>query len=178
MSELTLPVSERDHIQGYVDAEFVMVEYGDYECPHCQAAYPNVKAVQAAMGDRLCFVYRHFPLVEIHPHAEQAAEAAEAAGAQNHFWTMHATLFENSPLLDYEHLLAYAKLTQLDLLRFTRDMENRAYLLRVQEDFASGVQNGVKGTPTFFINGMRHRGSYDLESLLEALQVAPVRAGE
>jgi protein-disulfide isomerase len=177
MSEFTPPVSERDHMQGHMDAEFVMVEYGDYECPHCKAAYPNVKAVQAEMGTRLCFVYRHFPLVEIHPHAEQAAEAAEAADAQNRFWAMHATLFENSPLLDYELLLVYAKATKLDLLRFERDMENRAYLPRVQEDMVSGVESGVKGTPTFFINGVRHRGGYDLDSLLQALQVAPVRAG-
>ena len=177
MDELTPPVDERDHRQGFMDAEFVLVEYGDYECPHCKAAYPTVTAVQAEMGERLCFVYRHFPLVEIHPHAELAAEAAEAAGAQDQFWAMHAALYENSPLLDYDHLLAYARMTNLDRRRFAGDIEKRAYLPRVREDVASGVQSEVKGTPTFFINGMRHPGGYDLESLLEALQLAPVRRG-
>lgn len=172
MSELTTRVSERDHMQGQMDAEFVLVEYGDYECPHCAAAYPVVKALQAGLGERLCFAYRHFPLIEIHPHAEQAAEAAEAAGAQNHFWKMHATLYENSPILDYEHLEAYAQMADLDVARFTLDLRNRHYLLRVEEDLRSGVHSGVRGTPTFFINGVRYRGRYDLESLMDALQVA------
>jgi protein-disulfide isomerase len=171
MSELTTPVSERDHMQGKIDAEFVLVEYGDYECPHCAAAYPVVKALQAALGQRLCFVYRHFPLIEIHPHAEQSAEAAEAAGAQNHFWKMHATLYENSPVLDYKHLVAYAQMADLDVARFTLDLRHRRHLLRVHEDMRSGVQSGVRGTPTFFINGVRHQGGYDLESLMDALQV-------
>jgi protein-disulfide isomerase len=172
MSELTPPVNEHDHMQGHLDAEYVLVEYGDFECPHCAAAYPVVKALQAGLGERLCFVYRHFPLIQIHPHAEQAAEAAEAAGAQNHFWKMHDTLFENSPELDYPHLMAYAQMTGLDVARFAQDLINRRYLLRVREDMNSGVRSGVKGTPTFFINGVCHRGGYDLESLMEALQVA------
>ena len=172
MSELTPPVNEHDHMQGQIDAEFVLVEYGDYECPHCAAAHPVVKALQAGLGERLCFVYRHFPLIEIHPYAEQAAEAAEAAGVQNHFWKMHDTLFENSPELDYQHLVAYAQITGLDVARFTQDLTNRRYLLQVHEDMQSGVHSGVKGTPTFFINGARYRGAYDLESLMDALQVA------
>src|SRR5690349_16065313 len=97
MSKLTPPVSNQDHMQGPPDAALVLVEFGDYECPHCKAAYPVVKAIQAELGNQLCFVYRHFPLVEIHPHALLAAEGAEAAGSQGRFWQMHAELFENSP---------------------------------------------------------------------------------
>ena len=174
MSTLRPPVSDRDHIQGPFDAELVLVEFGDYECPHCKAAYPVVKTIQAELGDQLCFAYRHFPLVEIHPYAEPAAEAAEAAGAQGSFWRMHDALYQNSPDLTVDDLLSYAQDVGLELDRFVQDLRTRRHLQRVQENMESGLRSGVHGTPTFFINGVRHAGGYDLPSLVEALRVAPI----
>lgn len=171
MNQLT-PVSKSDHIQGSLDAPVIMVEYGDYECPHCKAAYPNVKAIQIEFGDDLCFVYRHFPLVEIHPHAESAAESAEVAGAQGRFWEMHDMLFQNSPAIETPQLLVYAEQIGLDLERFSRELRAHKYLGRVRRDIESGVLSGVRGTPTFFINGIKHEGGYDLASLVQALNVA------
>jgi protein-disulfide isomerase len=173
MSELVPAVSKRDHILGPLDAPIVLVEYGDYQCPHCKAAYPNVKAIQVELGDRLCFAYRHFPLIEIHPLAEPAAEAAEAADAQGRFWEMHDMLFLHSPALDLAHLVTFATKIGLGMDLFLRELRSHHYLPRVQADLASGVRSGVYGTPTFFINGIRHQGGYDLESLLDALRVAP-----
>jgi len=172
MAELALPVSDRDHVQGFVGAPVTLVEYGDYECPHCTAAYPFVKVVQAEFVDDLCFAYRHFPLIQIHPYAEPAAEAAEAAGAQDRFWEMHDELFQHSPDLDYPHLSAYAELIGLDVGRFRRDLRSHHYQPRIIDDLESGLQSGVKGTPTFFINGIRHQGGYDLPSLVAAIKVA------
>jgi protein-disulfide isomerase len=168
MVELILPVSERDHIRGPLDAALTLLEYGDYECPHCTAAYQVVKAIQEEMGDELCFAYRHFPLIEIHPQAE----AAEAAGARGLFWEMHAMLYENSPNLGVRELVLYAEGIGLDADRFVNELRAHRYLPRIQADIESGLRSGVKGTPTFFINGVRHRGGYDLQSLLEALRVA------
>jgi protein-disulfide isomerase len=171
--ELRLPVSpDRDHIRGPVDAPVTLVEYGDYECPYCGLAHPIVKAVQARMGNRLRFVFRHFPLATVHPFAELAAEAAEAAGAQDRFWTMHDTLYENQQRLDPPALLTYAGAIGLDIERFSDDLESHIFLPKVQEDFMSGVRSGVNGTPCFFINGVRHDGPWDFASLLTAVQLA------
>jgi protein-disulfide isomerase len=167
---LTLPVSDRDHVQGPATAPVTLVEYGDYECPYCGAAYPIVKRLQERLGDRLRFVFRNFPLTTVHPHAEHAAEAAEAAGAQGKFWEMHDHLFEHQRALMDRKLAEYAAATGLDLDRFARDMDGRAHTDRVRTDFMSGVRSGVNGTPTFFINGRRHNGSYDFESLLAAIE--------
>ena len=172
MSKLRRPVTDQDHMQGPPDAALVLVEFGDYECPHCKAAYPVVKTVQAELGHQLCFVYRHFPLVEIHPYAVVAAEAAEAAGAQGRFWQMHYRLFQNSPELTFEDVLTYAADIDLNLQQFVQSLRTRRHLPRVQENVESGLSSGVRGTPTFFINGVRHKGGYDLASLLEALRVA------
>ncbi len=169
---LTLPVGERDHIQGPATAPVTLVEYGDYECPHCGRAYPIVKHVQQRLDNRLRFVFRNFPLAESHPHAEHAAEAAEAAAAQGHFWEMHDALFENQRALGDEHLVRYAAAHGLDRERFTGDMSEHTYAPRVREDFMSGVRSGVNGTPTFFINGVRYDDSWDAETLLAALQAA------
>jgi protein-disulfide isomerase len=133
-------------------------------------AHPIVKEIQRRLGDQLCFVFRHFPLTQVHPHAEHAAEAAEAAGAQGKFWQMHDTLFEHQQALDDVHLLQYAVALRLDTDRFVREMTEHMYVARVREDFLSGVRSGVNGTPTFFINGVRHDGSYDLETLLAAIE--------
>ena len=172
---LTLPVGERDHVQGPTTAAVTLVEYGDYECPYCGEAYPIVKEVQRRLGDTLRFVFRNFPLAEMHPHAQHAAEAAEAAGAQEQFWPMHDTLYEHQRTLDDAHLRRHAAALGLDERRFDSDLAGHAYAGRVREDFLSGARSGVNGTPTFFINGRRHDASYDLETLLAALEGAGAR---
>jgi len=169
--ELTLPVDDdRDHIQGSADAPATLVEYGDYECPYCGAAYPIVKQVQARMGDRLRFVFRNFPITTSHPHAAQAAEAAEAAAAQGRFWEMHDLLYENQKRLEAADLHSYAEELALDVEAFDEDLTTHVHAARVHDDFMSGVRSGVNGTPTFYINGRRHDGGYQLESLLAALE--------
>ena len=170
---LTMPVSaERDHIQGPEDAPVTLVEYGDYECPYCGAAYPIIKEVQGRMGDRLRFVFRNFPITTSHPHAEQAAEAAEAAASQARFWEMHDLLYENQQALRDEDLLAYAGRLSLDVAAFETELAEHVHAARVREDFMSGVRSGVNGTPTFYVNGVRHDDSYDLETLLGVLEEA------
>jgi protein-disulfide isomerase len=170
-SELTLPVdADRDHIQGRLEAPLTLLEYGDYECPFCGAAYPMVKDVQARMGDRLRFVFRNFPITTSHPHAEQAAEAAEAAGSQGKFWEMHDILYENQKRLGDDDLRGYAEQLDLDVAVFDRELAEHVHAERVREDFMSGVRSGVNGTPTFYVNGVRHDGGYDAESLVVALE--------
>ncbi|MBV8878867.1 MAG: thioredoxin domain-containing protein, partial [Planctomycetaceae bacterium] len=149
---LTLPVGPRDHAQGPESAPVTLVEYGDYECPHCGRAYAILKAVQERMGERLRFVFRNFPLRQLHPHAEIAAEAAEAAARPGKFWEMHDILFENQDALESEDLVSYAGDLGLDAERIAEDLQSGLHAPRVQEDFLSGVRSGVNGTPTFFIN--------------------------
>jgi protein-disulfide isomerase len=172
-AELTVPVDgDRDHIQGPADAAVTLVEYGDYECPYCGAAYPIVNEVKAQMGEKLRFVFRNFPITTSHPHAEQAAEAAEAAGTQGKFWEMHDLLYENQRRLGDDDLRSYAAQLGLDLESFGSDLAEHVHAARVREDFMSGVRSGVNGTPTFYINGIRHDDSYELETLLAALEQA------
>jgi protein-disulfide isomerase len=168
-SRLTLPASGRDHILAPANAPATLLEYGDYECPHCGVAYPVVEAVRKRLGDLLQFAYRHFPLSQIHPHAELAAEAAEAAGAQRKFWDMHAALFTHPDALDGAHLMLHGAAIGLDAGAFHRDLETRAHARRVQEDFMSGARSGVNGTPTFFINGLRYDGPRDLARMLAVI---------
>jgi protein-disulfide isomerase len=172
IASLTLPVSQRDHQQGPATAPVTLVEYGDYECPYCGEAYPIVKEIQRRLGDRLRFVFRNFPLTQSHPHAEHAAEAAEAAAVQGKFWQMHDTLFEHQRALDDAQLVHYAFALYLDQETFEREMTAHVHAKRVHEDFLSGVRSGVNGTPTFFINGGRHNESYALETLLAAIEAA------
>ncbi len=169
-SQLKPPVSDRDHAQGPADAKLTLVEYGDYECPHCGRAYPIVKVVQKRLGSRLRFVFRNFPLNNAHPHAQAAAEAAEAAGAQGKFWEMHDAIFENQGALENDDLRRYAEDLGLDVDRFASELDREVYGDRVRGDFRSGVRSGVNGTPTFFINGARFDGSWDEAGLLAALQ--------
>lgn len=167
---LAIPVSEkRDHILGPRDVPATLVEYGDYECPHCGQAHYVLQDLLEQMSDQVRLVFRNFPLTQIHPHAEQAAEAAEAAGAQGKFWEMHDTLFEHQDALAEEDLVVYASILGLDVGRFQTDLLQGTYAPRVREDFLSGVRGGVNGTPTFFINGRRHDGPWDLESLAAAI---------
>jgi protein-disulfide isomerase len=169
---LVPPIHAGDHTLGPDDAPVTLVEYGDYECPFCGAAQPTVREVLRIGGDRLRFAFRHFPLGEVHPHARLAAEAAEAAGAQGRFWQMHELLFANQQALTPADLLSYAAAIGLDVARFTADLEQHAYAPVVREHFLSGLRSGVNGTPTFFVNGLRHDGGYDLRSLLEAVVLA------
>jgi len=170
--QLTLPVTERDHIQGPATAPVTLVEYGDYQCPYCLQAYPIMIDIQEHMGDRMRLVFRNFPLTTLHSHAQHAAEAAEAAGAQGKFWEMHDYLFEHQDHLDDAALLRYAAEIGLDVERFSRDLKEHKFAARVKEDFQSGIRSGVNGTPTFFINGVRHDGAWDLETLTAAILAA------
>jgi protein-disulfide isomerase len=169
---LTVPVSARDHLIGSPDAPLQLLEYGDYECPYCGAAYPEVVKVLRIVGDDLLFAFRHFPLTQIHPHAGPAAEAAEAAGAQGNFWGMHEVLFEHQRRLALDDLMSYAQALDLDLTRFALELETHVHQPKVREDFMSGVRSGVNGTPTFFVNGVRHNGGYTAAALIGALRAA------
>ena len=168
--KLVLPVSERDHIRGPAQAPVTLAEYGDFECPYCGQAYVVVKDLEQELGALLRVVFRNFPLTTVHPHALEAAEAAESAGAQGRFWEMHDVLFEHQDALELTDLMEYASDLGLDMTRFVRDMTEHAYVDRIREDVLSGARSGVNGTPTFFITGMRHVGSYDFDSLLAAIQ--------
>jgi protein-disulfide isomerase len=169
---LSVPVTDKDHAQGPPTAPVTLVEYGDYECPHCGRAYPIVKEVQKALGTQLRFVYRNFPLREAHPHAQHAAEAAEAAAAQGRFWEMHDMLFEHQRALDDAHLAQYAQAVGLDGARFAEALRSHTFANTVRHDFVGGVRSGVNGTPTFFINGVRHDDSWDVETLVAAVRAA------
>lgn len=169
--KLTLPInSNRDHIQGPSIAPVTLLEYGDYQCPYCGQAYPIIKQVQNLLNGKLCFVFRNFPITQIHPHAQHAAEAAESAAANDKFWEMHDYLYEHQQALDDNHLEKYASKLGLDITQFNHDMASHAYAQHVREDFLSGVRSGVNGTPTFYINGIRYNGSWDLETLLKTLR--------
>ncbi len=168
--KLSVEVSKDDHIQGEKNAPVTLVEYGDYECPVCGAAYPIVKDIQKKLGVNLRFVFRNFPLSEMHPHAAQAAEAAEAASAQGKFWEMHDALYENQGNLSERDLLDYSEKIGLDENQFATDLQNETYADKIQTDFESGVESGVNGTPTFFVNGVRFDGDWQNGELLDALQ--------
>jgi protein-disulfide isomerase len=172
MATLKTPVTADDHIQGPEDAAATLVEYGDYECPHCGRAYSIVKRVQKHFGKGLRFVFRNFPLSEMHTHAESAAETAEFAGAHGKFWEMHDGLFENQERLGGPLYLELAQELSLPVTELRRALEEGKYKDRVRTDFSSGVRSGVNGTPTFFINGKRHDGAFDYESLVRAIEEA------
>ena len=173
---LSRPVSDRDHIIGPPNAPVTLVEYGDYECPHCGRAFPVLEEVRLAMGDTLRFVYRHYPINLSHTQAQIAAEAAEAAGAQGRFWQMQAKLFTNQEALDQLSLERYAIEIGLDVARFHMELATHAHRQRVLEDIASGEESGVAWTPTFFINEVRFGYAPDLPGLLEALRTAADQA--
>ena len=168
---LEIPVtSERDHIEGPMSAALTLVEYGDYQCPYCGAAYPEVKKVQKELGSELRFVFRNFPLTNMHEHAMNAAETAEAASAQGKFWPMHDFLYEHQATLgDHSVALGYAKRLGLDTQRFEREIAQHVYQKRIKDDFMGGVRSGVNGTPTFYVNGVRHDEDAVSKALIEAL---------
>ena len=176
LEDLATPVdSDFDHVRGPHDAPVTLVEYGDFECPYCGRAEPVVRELLADFGD-LRYVWRHLPLTDVHPHAELAAEAAEAAAAQDAFWELHALLFEHQDALRPAELLAYAERLGLDRERFRHDLRERAFAGRVARDVETADLSGVSGTPTFFVNGRRHHGAYDLEALTAAVKAARARA--
>ena len=168
---LAIPVTvERDHVDGQFNAPLTLVEYGDYQCPFCGAAYPEVKKVQKALGSKLRFVFRNFPITSLHEFAERAAETAEAAGAQGKFWEMHNFLYEHQDLLaDHDSILAHAARLRLNVQRLEKEIAQHSYLNKIKEDFNGGVRSGVNGTPTFYINGTRYNGSPIANDLLEIL---------
>jgi protein-disulfide isomerase len=179
-------VSQRDHAQGPPSAALTLVEYGDYECPYCGKEYPIVKRLQRHFGDRLRFIFRHFPVASVHPHASVAAQAAEAASAQGQFWRMHDMLFQHQDELGDADLTYYAMQLGLEHYQFEADLSRSMFARRVQEDVASGQASGVNRTPTFFINSVRYDGGYTFEGLVAALEEAerqgpvgePPRAGQ
>ena len=170
MSPLRPPVSDQDHIRGDPSAPVVLVEYGDFECPYCAEAYGVLKTLEARFGDRLCVVFRHFPLTQAHPHAAHAAEAAEAAGSCGRFWEMHDALFEHHTALEDADLVRYAEAIRVPANVITDAWTNGRYAARIRRDFLSGVRSGVNGTPSFFINDARYEGNYDVGSLSEAVE--------
>lgn len=170
MIQLIPAVHSNDHALGNGGALLELVEYGDYECPHCGRAYPIIKDILQRMGGEIKFVFRNFPLAQIHKHAFSSAVATEAAGLQGKFWEMHDLVFENQRALDIEHLFHYASVVQLDLERFRNDIQQEALADKVERDFESGIRSGVNGTPTFFINGKKYNGGWDGDLLLQYLK--------
>lgn len=170
--DLAVPVTSRDHVRGSETAPVTLVEYADYECPYSRRAYPAIKEVQRRLGDQLRFVYRNFPLRDRHPHAQHAAEAAEAAAHQGHFWAMHDALFEHRRALDDDHLREYAEEIGLNVAHFAEDLAEHRFAARIEEDIRGGMESGVPGTPTLFINGVRYEGKTDPESLLSTIEEA------
>jgi protein-disulfide isomerase len=171
-THLAVPVSERDHSQGPPTAAVTLVQYGDYECPYTRQSTSIVRAIQQQLGEQLRFVFRNFPLTDIHPHALQAAEAAEAADAQGRFWETHDFLFAHQHSLEEPDLLQYASELDLDTARFEQDLAIHAHMGRIDGDVESGLLSGVQGTPTFFINGVLHNGAWEQDTLAAALQRA------
>ncbi len=173
---LVLPVGDRDHVRGNGDAPVTLVEYGDFECPYCGQAENAIRELLAAHGDDVRYVWRHLPLNDVHPTAQLAAEASEAAAAQGRFWDMYDTLLSHQDELTPRDLARHAAELGLDVERFRDELRRRDYASRISEDVASADESGVSGTPTFFINGRRHYGVYDLDTLTEAVRAAKVRA--
>ncbi len=166
---LKIAVNNNDHIQGNLSASIELVEYGDYQCPHCGHAYPIVKSLQKKLGDKVKFIFRNFPLQEIHPDAVNAAIAAEAAALQNKFWEMHDIVFEHQNHLDSKHLIAYAEKIGLNVAQFENDFTNETLIQKIEHDFEGGIRSGVNGTPSFFVNGLKYQNSWEEEPFLNYL---------
>ena len=167
---LAVPPNPTDHILGPESARVIVVEYADFECPNCQQAYAGVKIMLKHFENRIRFVYRHFPLVEVHPHAALAAEAAEAAGAQGKFWPMHDRLFEHPSQLKPKDLRRHAESIELDLVRFDFELRDQVYRQRVNEHVEGGKRSGVHSTPTFFVDGKVVDASFGLDRLFKAIE--------
>ena len=169
---LTVPVGPVDHTLGPDHAPVTLVEYGDFECPNCKQAAPAVKLLLERFDEKVRFVFRNFPLEDVHPHALRAAEAAECAGGQGKFWQMHDLLFANQEHLKPKQLHGYAEQIGLDMARYTAEMDDEVYLQRVREHIDGGLKSGVRGTPSFFVNGRIHDVSFGIRSLFDAVEAA------
>jgi len=167
---LTKKITPQDQLQGNPEAAIELVEYGDYQCPHCGMAYPIIKQLQEAMGDKMKFVFRNFPLTNSHPDAMNAAVAAEAAGVQGKFWEMHDMIFEHQNRLLEDDLYAYAQQLGLNVEQFKNDMLSEKVITKVEDDFESGMRSGVNGTPSFFVNGEKFSNSWQYEPFLKHLK--------
>ena len=167
---LSVPVGSDDHVVGPEDARLTLVEYGDYQCPYCGQAFPIVERIRETFSDTLRFVFRNFPLADMHPHAEAAAEVAEAAGLQGKFWEMHDTLYTNQRHLEEAALLRYVTDVGADVDQVSKDLASGAPRQRVEADFEGAIRSGANGTPTFFVNGARYDGSWTYEPFAKHLQ--------
>lgn len=168
MANLLIPVSARDHTRGPETARLTLIAYGDLQCPHCRLVQPIVTEVAEELKDSLLMAFRHYPVSELHPHAQLAAEALEAAGNQGKFWEMMELVYQDGARLDRDALCRSAKKAGVNLKQFIRDLDGQVYRDRVRADYLSGVRAGVKGTPTFFINGERYTGAYEFDALVAA----------
>jgi protein-disulfide isomerase len=171
-TDLAVPVTEIDHVLGAKHAPITIVEYGDFECPTCKQAASTVKLLLEQFAGRIRVAYRHFPLEAEHPHALHAAEAAEAAGAQGKFWQMHDLLFEHQSHLNLRRLHSYAEQLQLDMVRFTAEMNDEIYLQRIREHIDGAKRSHVRSEPAFFINGIIHDVSFGLHTLVDGVEAA------
>ena len=169
-ADLASPANEDDYKEGSLSAPIVLVEYGDYQCPYCAQAVGVVQELQNELGEQLCYIFRYFPLVQMHPRAIAAARAAESAAAQGQFWQMHYELFSNQDNLGDDDLLSYAGNLDLDVDKFKQDLESKKTEQRIQTDIQTGDESGIQGTPAFFINGAYHRGSWMLDDMRAALK--------
>jgi protein-disulfide isomerase len=175
--EFTAPrVRADDHVRGLADAPVTVIEYGDYECPYCRGAARDVHLLLDRYPDTVRFVFRNFPIPQLHPHAEQAAEAAEAGASQGKFWEMYELLLQPSSRLDIDSLRGYAIEVGLDATRFRRDLASRAYAARIERDVREGIRNGVNATPKFYVNGKRIDGAFPLEGMVDAVRAAVTAA--
>lgn len=165
-----MSIINNEHIQGPENAPIELIEYGDYQCPYCKKAYNIVKQAQKELGKDLKFIFRNFPLTELHPYAMHAAIATEVAGSQGKFWEMHDILFENQEFLEDSYLIQYAKIINLDVTTFEQDFGKDEYYEKVKKDFESGVDLGVQGTPTFFVNRQKYEGNWASMEFIEDLK--------
>ncbi len=176
-SSLLVPPSTQDWMQGVLSAKVVLVMYGDYQCPRSADVYKVIKAIKrelsASFGeDYLCFIFRHFPQIQIHPHAQRAAQAAEAAAVQGQFWSMHDTLFIHQQQLESGYLVEYANDLGLDIPQFLKDLSKQVHIDRINEDIEGGIQSGVTTAPALFINNIRYTGRWKMTELMTAIVAA------
>jgi protein-disulfide isomerase len=176
LSNLLLPIQPEDHVEGSPQSQYTLVEYGDYECPACGSLFVTILQLREQVGEGIRLVFRHYPLSGAHPHAQQAAEAAEAAGAQGRFWEMHTLLFEHQAALSSKDLYRYSGQLGLDSQQFRRALKDHVYEERVREDFRRGVMNGVYATPGLSINGVRYSDALDFNSILNKLKQTSARS--
>ena len=179
MEEFTAPrVTAGDHVRGLADAPVTVIEYGDYECPYCRGAARDVHLLLDRYPETVRFVFRNFPIPQLHPHAGQAAEAAEAAASQGEFWEMYELLLRPSSRLDIDSLRSYAVRVGLDVTRFCRELDSDAYAARIERDVREGIRNGVNATPKFYVDGKRIDGAFPLEGLVDAVRAAVAAASQ